>query len=135
MQRIAFWGLVGVALAVYALMLTWSLPTVSSAAGGLTPFDMRPGGYSLADANAFLTALSAAGADFYRTVQQRLDIVYPALIALTLGLSIAKLLPRGMGYWQWLAALVAVPIAVCDYLENHWVAVMIDAGPALLTPA
>lgn len=134
MQRIFFWGLVGLTLAVYAAMLGWSLPAVSAAASGLAPFDMRPGGYSFADAVTFLNALSEEGAAFYRNVQQRLDIAYPGLLALTLGWSIFAAAPRNLGSWRWLAGLVALPVAVFDYLENHAVAAMIEAGASGITP-
>jgi len=134
MHRLTYWGLFGLTLAVYALMLGWSLPTVSAAAGGLAPFDMRPGGYSHAEAMAFLSALTADGARFYLDVQQRLDIVYPALIALTLFFSIAAMAPRRLGRWRWALAIVALPIAIFDYLENHAIALMIAAGPRGLTP-
>ena len=134
MQRLMYWGLVGLTLAVYAVMLTWSLPTVSRAAGGLVPFDMRPGGSTHAEAVAFLSALTAQGTRFYLDVQQRLDIAYPALIALTLFLSIAAAAPGRLGRWRWALAGVALPIAAFDYLENHAVALMIAADPRRLGP-
>lgn len=134
MPRILFWGLFGLTLAIYAVMLGWSLPIVTNAAGGLAPFDMRPGGYSYADASAFLAALTAEGADFYRGIQHTLDLFYPGLLALTLFFAIAALLPRRIGAWRWVIALIALPAGVFDYLENHAVAQMIDDGAAGLTP-
>lgn len=133
MPRILFWGLFGLTLAIYAAMLGWSLPFIASAAGGLVPFDMRPGGYSLAEAYAFLDTLSSDGAEFYLNVQQKLDIAYPGLIALTLLFAIGALLPRGFGTWRWVVAAVALPVGVFDYLENHAVAQMIEAGSRGLT--
>lgn len=134
MPRILFWGLFSLTLATYAAMLGWSLPLIANAAGGLVPFDMRPGGYSFAEASAFLAALSADGAAFYRAVQQRLDLVYPGLLALTLYFAIAALLPRRIGGWCWVVAVIALPVGVFDYLENHAVAQMLDAGRSGLTP-
>lgn len=133
--RLAFWILVAVTLAVYAAMLFWSLPTVSEAAGGLAPFDMRPTGYSFEEAEAFLTAISPEGTTFYLKVQHTLDLAYPALLAATLFFAIAGLAPAGLGAWRWLLALVALPGAVCDYLENAAVSAMLTAGPDGLTPA
>ncbi len=129
-----FWGLFSLTLAIYAIMLGWSLPLVAASAGGLTPFDMRPGGYGFAEAHAFLAALSTEGAEFYRSVQQRLDLFYPGLIAGTLFFSVAALLPRRLGVWRWTLAVIALPVAVFDYLENHAIAAMIDVGTAGLTP-
>jgi membrane protease YdiL (CAAX protease family) len=134
MKRILYWGLFGLTLAIYVTMLGWSLPTVSAAAGGLTPFDMRPSGYSFAEAVAFLSALSDDGASFYLQVQQVLDIFYPGLLALTLFFAIAALLPSPWGHWRWLPAVAALPVAIFDYLENHAVAAMITAGANGVTP-
>ena len=61
MKVIVYWIVFAVTLAVYGTMLAWSLPTVAASAEGLMPFDMRPGGYSFAEAEAFLAALSAEG--------------------------------------------------------------------------
>jgi membrane protease YdiL (CAAX protease family) len=131
--RILFWGLFSLTLAIYAVMLGWSLPSIAAAAGGLVPFDMRPGGYSFTDAHAFLSALSSEGAEFYVSVQQKLDVAYPGLLALTLLFAIAALLPRRIGAWRWVVAAIALPVGVFDYLENHAVAQMIHAGAAGLT--
>ena len=133
MLRILFWGLFGLTLAIYAAMLGWSLPTVAAAASGLVPFDMRPGGYSFADAQAFLAALSSEGAGFYVNVQQKLDIAYPGLLTLTLFFAIAALLPYRLGAWRWLVATIALPVGAFDYLENHAVAQVIEAGATGLT--
>jgi hypothetical protein len=133
-RQIAFWVLFAVTLGVYLVMVAWSLPAVSDAAVGLAPFDMRPGGYSFDEAKAFLSALSPEGADFYRNVQQRFDLFYPALSAATLFFAIAVLAPKSWGVWRWVAALTAVPGAVGDYLENHAVAGMLALGADGITP-
>ena len=44
MRKWAFWILAGATLALYLTIVLWSLPTVTAGAGGLTPFDLRPGG-------------------------------------------------------------------------------------------
>ena len=130
MPRNLFWGLFSLTSAIYAAMLGWSLPIITAAAGGLVPFDMRPGGYSFADAHAFLAALTSEGAAFYVNVQQKLDLAYPGLLALTLLYAIAALLPHHIGAWRWVLAVIALPVGIFDYLENHVVAQMIEAGSA-----
>lgn len=133
MRKMAFWGLFGVTLAVYGTMLGWSLPKISDAAGGRVPFDMRPGGYSFAEALEFVSALTPDGANLYLNVQQKLDIAYPALFTLSVFFAITTLLPRQLGNWRWLMAATALPIALFDYLENHAIALMIKAGTRGLT--
>lgn len=127
-----FWAVVAATLAIYAVMLGWSLPAISDAAGGRAVFDMLPAGYSYAEAEAFLAALSPEGADFYLHVQHRLDLIYPALLAISTGWAMVRLAPR----WRWRAALLLVPIPgmVFDYLENRAVAAMLAAGADGLTP-
>ena len=130
-QRV-FWAVVAATLAVYAAMLAWSIPAISQAAGGRAIFDMLPAGYSYDEARAFLAALSPEGADFYLRVQHRLDLVYPALLAIASGWAMVRLAPR----WRWRLALLLVPVLgmVFDYLENRAVAVMLAAGADGLTP-
>ena len=128
------WILFAVTLTVYGVIVGWSLPVISHAAGGLTPFDLRPTGYSFEEAKAFLTALSADGQAFYLGVQQKLDALYPALIGATLFFAIYLLAPARLGYWRWVLALMAIPGTVFDYLENAAVAGMLNLGPDQLTP-
>jgi hypothetical protein len=132
-RRALFWALAAVTLAVYLAMVLWSLPRISAAAGGLAPFDLRPGGYSEAQARAFLALLGEDGARFYLAVQQRLDTAFPALSAATMAIAIVHLgrdLPRAA---RLAAAAVPVLGAAFDYLENAAVAVMLRAGANGLT--
>jgi hypothetical protein len=124
-----YWGVVALSLALYFTMIFWSLPLISSMAGGLVPFDMRPGGYTHVQAQVFLTALSAEGAQFYLNVQQLLDAAYPAALAIVLTFGA---LGMAAGRSKWLgriAAIAAVGGAAFDYLENAAVKVLLLAGP------
>lgn len=129
-----FWLLVVLTLGVYMTMLVWSIPAISAAAGGLPIFDMRPGGYSFAEARAFLAALTPEGAAFYTNVQHRLDMAYPVLLALTLFWSIIRLAPGRWGSVRWLLAATALPGMVFDYRENAAVAGLLEAGAGGITP-
>lgn len=133
-RRVAFWTLFAVTAAVYFIMIFWSLPRIATAAGGATPFDMRPLGYSFDEAKAFLGALTPDGAAFYLNVQHRLDAVYPALLAATLFFAIRALVPKSSPVARSIIALVALPGAACDYLENASVTAMLGAGASGLTP-
>jgi hypothetical protein len=132
---IAFWVLVAVTLAVYLVIVGWSLPRITAAAGGATPFDLRPFGYTFEEAKAFMTALSPDGTWFYIKIQHRIDLAYPALLGATLLFAFAYLLPRAWGTWRWvLAAVIAVPGTLFDYLENHFVVGLLKIGPQAITP-
>jgi hypothetical protein len=132
-RRVAFWALFAVTAVIYLVMILWSLPKISAAAGGVMPFDMRPLGYSFEEAQTFLGALTPEGSAFYLNVQHRLDTAYPALLTATLFFAIRALAP-GAGALQTLLALVALPGAVFDYLENISVTAMLNAGRSGLTP-
>ncbi len=126
MQRM-FWTFFAASGAVYLLMLFWSIPTITAAAGGLAPFDMRPLGYSAAEAQAFLTALSDEGRQFYLAVQLRLDLVYPALLGLMLITGYQRVFPAP---WATVFSVVALTMVSADYLENYMVAAMLRSGAA-----
>lgn len=100
---------------VYLLMLFWSLPGIAEHAGGLMPFDLRPTGYSVADAKAFLGALGPEGRALYLGPQAWLDLLFPALVALTFILSFKGLRAGAIGYVGSLAALAGSGF---DYAEN-----------------
>lgn len=132
MERLLFRVVVGATLALYALILLWSAPRIAAAAGGLPIFDLRPAGYSLDEARAFLAALDPAGRAFYRSVQLRLDAVYPVLFALTFAWAVLRMLPPGKG--RGLMILPPILAAAFDHVENALVARMLDAGAAGVAP-
>ena len=127
MSRIArlFWVLLGLTAIVYLVIVLWSLPIITRDAGGLTPFDLRPLGYDVDDAVAFLSALGETGLAQYQGAQRILDTIYPALMAATLVLAFARL-------FRWRTALafgvVTVLAAVFDYRENIAVADLLALG-------
>lgn len=132
-MRMTAWIAFAIAACIYGTMTVWTLPAISQAAGGLQPFDMRPGGYSFAEAQAFLAALSPQGRAIYLGPQQRLDLVYPAALALALGLSLYLLAPFNR-FLKGLLAMIPVLGMVFDYLENATVRAMLLAGPSALQP-
>lgn len=125
MRALMFWSVVVVTGIIYLVMVLWSLPKISGMAGGLPPFDLRPFGYSTAEARALLAALDDPAREFYLTVQQRLDLVFPGLLALSLVLSFRRLAPGALAM-----ALSAVVVAAagCDYAENAAVAGLLKAA-------
>ncbi|WJY22028.1 hypothetical protein QTA57_02280 [Fontisubflavum oceani] len=119
---IAYWVLVTVTLAVHLTMELWTLPKISCEAGGLVAFDLRPLGYDLAEAEAFLSALSEDGRALYLGLQHWLDRIFPLLLALVLGLPIWAL----SAGWPRSLRLTGVALAglgmAFDYAENARVA-------------
>lgn len=119
-----FWISFCLAGALYAVMALWSAPYLSVEADGLRMLDMRPLGYSYEQAQAYLNALSDEGRVFYLTVQHRLDMLYPALLALSFVFAFFWALS---GPLRWGLSAVAVLGAAADYLENMRVADLLRA--------
>lgn len=129
-----YWVLVAVTLILYLVLVLWSLPIVSNAAGGLVPFDLRPMGYSFDNAAEFIGSLSGEGMTFYLGTQHLLDMFYPAMMAAVLGLALWHL----SGNWPRMLRMILVTFPVvgmlADYLENAAVTRMLHAGVETLTP-
>ncbi|MGC9368987.1 MAG: hypothetical protein ACP5DX_05530 [Paracoccaceae bacterium] len=128
-RRAAYAALVIATLSLYAVMLLWSLPRITEAAGGLPAPDMRPAGYSHDEAVAFLSALDADARAFYLSVQHRLDAVYPLFLGLTLGLALWHLLRRAAWPLRAGALLLCAGVTAADWLENARVAALLRAAP------
>lgn len=118
------------ALIIYLLMVLGTLRHLSDLAMVL-PFDLRPTGYSQADAAGLLEALGEVGRQYYLTRQIPLDTVYPALLALTL---ISTLRWRAVRFGPTLITRIGEPLTVMaaafDYLENLGIVFMLLAGAA-----
>ena len=120
--------IIGLMLLNLAMMLVYSSPILISEAEGLWPFDMRIIGYSHEAATLYVNTITPEGRLFYLEVQQMLDTFYPALLALSLMVTLYRLAPK-------LPVLYLFPIsgALFDYYENASVAQILltnapDAG-------
>jgi hypothetical protein len=123
---------------LWAVMFFGPLAHLTQLAGGLTPFDIRPKGYSYAEARAFLEAIGEQGRRYYASPELVIDTFYPPLYAVSRGLALWWLtmpgrlredpLPLKVRY-----ALVAVPIlmASLDLFENGCIAVILWTWPDL----
>ena len=67
---------------MWAVMFFGPLEHLTDLAGGLTPFDIRPKGYSYAEAHALLEALGEQGRAFYANPELVIDTFYPPLCGL-----------------------------------------------------
>jgi len=127
-MRLLFWLMFAAMTGVYMTMALWSIPKIMQDAGGLLAFDMRPAGYSFAEASAFLGALSDEGRAFYLNVQHMLDSAYPALFAVVMVMAFKLLFT---GWARWGAMALALAGAGFDYMENAAVTLMLRAGGGL----
>jgi hypothetical protein len=123
---------------LWAIMFFGPLAELSRMAAGARPFDVRPAGYSLAEAQAFLTAIGGGGRRYYANPELLLDTLYPPLYAVSRGLALWWLTMPGRLRQRPLApgfrrALVAVPVAMAslDLIENGCIAIMLWTWPQL----
>lgn len=114
---------------IYLVMVLGTLKHLTDLAVVL-PFDLRPAGYSQADAAVLLEALGEAGRQYYLTRQIPLDTLYPSLLALTL---ISTLRWRAVRFGPTLMTRTGGPLAILaaafDYLENLGISTMLLTGP------
>lgn len=114
-MRVLVFALMFTTAGLYLTMVVWSLPYITAEADGLLPFDLRPFGYSVEQAEAFNNALSDEGRVFYLETQLLLDLVFPPMLALLLILV-------AFVFWQGLARWVIIALALltvtADLTEN-----------------
>lgn len=118
MSKSLTWMAAAGALASYLVLVGWFGPQVD--AGGLRPFDLRPFGYDLAEAEAFVAALTPEGRAAYLGPVRMTDTVFPLLMTLTF-----VLVSRRLG---WAALLPALAYGALDLAENAEVAALLRAS-------
>ncbi len=96
---------------------------------GFTIFDSHFGGYSVAEARDFLTALSEKQTQTYLGLFRTLDTVFPVLLALTLA-GVIWTQARAMH----VAVRAVIALSPCVYLgldlaENASIALLLVTGP------
>lgn len=130
--RRAFWISAALMLAGIAAILLWSAPRIE--AGGLEPFDTRTGGYTHADAVAFLAALTDTGRAAYLGPQRLADTVFPIGLLGVLAFGILIAFRRWSMPLAAVAALVPLGFFAFDMLENAAVAGLLRSGAEAITP-
>jgi len=125
-----------VSFVLWAVMVFGTLAHLAGIAEGADPFDLRPLGYGVGEARAFLKLLGDAGRAYYAHVQLTLDTIYPATYAVSRGLLLWWLTSPGrLGGRQWpllwRVAVLVPPVLTAgfDYLENARIAAMLAIGP------
>ncbi len=123
---------------LWAVMFFGPVAHLTHLAGGLTPFDIRPRGYSFAEAKVFLEAIGEQGRRYYASPELVIDTFYPPLYAISRGLALWWLTTPGRVREAPLplklrCALIAVPIlmASLDVIENGCIAGMLWTWPDL----
>lgn len=112
------------AMMVYTLMLTVTIPTLRMHMNGIEVFDLRPMGYTVEEGQAIINGISETGSQYYQQVQLPLDFIYPFLLTL-FSISFLKRLSTARPS---LKRVIWLPltILVFDYLENIGIYMMLN---------
>ena len=134
------WVVTAAAVAIYAYMMSVTLPHLAEMSGGLTVFDLRAGGYDFETARTLIANLGIDGRQYYQGVQHLLDSIYPPLLALTVIFWMWRFAPRWRAVgWPlpnpvlWTLMGIAALAAVFDLIENAMVGQMLSLGAEGLT--
>lgn len=122
-----------VTMAVYAVILLYTIPAVLANAPEMQLFDMSPGGYSLEYAVGLLDAIGVEGRQTYAALQLPVDFVYPGLFAVTYTLLLIWLFNKGFAQQSVIFYFAFVPTVagIFDYLENVGIIMMLRSYPEL----
>lgn len=120
-------------MAVYLVMLSYSIPAVSAHTPELPIFDLSPLGYSFDYANELLVALGAEGRNLYLSTQLPLDFIYPGLFSITYSLLLVWLFGKTFSgnSKAYYFAFVPFLAGIFDYVENVFIIKMISSFPDL----
>ena len=121
------------AMAVYLLMLLYTIPKVESFAPGRTLFDLSPSGYSYQYAKSLLESLGEQGRSVYLYQQLPADFLYPGLFAVSCSLLLTWLFAKSFKANSKMFYIAIVPAlgGLFDYLENVSIVLMIKSFPGL----
>jgi hypothetical protein len=125
--RPLLWLLPLACVASYAVLILYLAPLLSAQTGGGVPFDLRPLGYSLGEARAYLAGFTPAGTELYLGPIRLNDTAFPILFTVTLCLPLI-----GRGQLWFLPALI---YGMADLAENLAVARLLRIGPEVQAEA
>ncbi|MCI5144957.1 MAG: hypothetical protein D3923_05365 [Candidatus Electrothrix sp. AR3] len=121
------------AMAIYFVMVFYTIPQVEAYAQGMKLFDLSPLGYSFEYASELLQALGNEGREKYLYRQLPLDFLYPGLFAVSCTLLLTWLFLKTSENKSKIFYLCLVPAiaGVFDYLENICVVHILWSYPSI----
>jgi hypothetical protein len=121
-----YWTFFAATAVVYAALFYVAEIKLKQMSGGLQAFDFRIGGYSHADAQEFLYALTPGGTEHYLNVVQAIDTLFPAMLTAVLSIGIYHLSGQLNRYRR--LVLSAAPLAYIgfDFWENELISQMLQ---------
>ncbi|MCP4704040.1 MAG: hypothetical protein GY865_05480 [candidate division Zixibacteria bacterium] len=120
-----------ITLAIYSLMLFYTIPNIMIHSDGMELLDMQPTGYSAEYAKSLFENLGEKGREYYLFRQIPVDMLYPLLFAITYSLLLIFLFRRAFSPVSKIHYFSLVPIlgGLFDYLENFGIIFMLLIYP------
>ena len=120
-----------ITMAVYLVILLYTIPAVTAQAPEMKLFDMSPGGYDLLYAKKLLNSIGPAGRETYIKRQLPIDFIYPGLFAVTYTLMLVWLFAKRFdgNSKVFFLALVPAIAGLFDYFENIGIIIMLSSYP------
>lgn len=118
-------------LGVYISMLLFSIPQVMRYSNGMKILDLMPMGYDTEYVSELFENLGVVGREVYLVPQLLLDMIYPALFAITYSLILTFVFERAFFSKSRIQKWSILPffVGACDYLENIGIIVMLNIYP------
>lgn len=117
---------------LYFIMLFVTIPLLTFYADGAEILDLRPLGYTAEYARTLFAKIGLYGREFYLYRQIPLDMIYPALFAVSYSLLLTYLFNKTFNKENKIHYLTVVPIfaGLFDYLENIGIIIMLSTFPS-----
>jgi len=122
-----------ITMAVYLVIIFYTIPAVTTQAPEMKLFDMSPGGYDLIYAEELLKSIGPVGREAYMKRQLPIDFIYPCLFAVTYALMLVWLFRKRFNEKSrvFLLALIPALAGLFDYFENFGILLMLRSFPNL----
>lgn len=128
-KNVLFW--VVITQIVYWTMLLFTIPKVMHYSNGMKILDIMPTGYTAAYAQKLFETLGQPGRHVYLFQQLPLDMIYPALFAISYSLLLTCLFKKILPSESKVKYLSVIPFlgGLFDYLENIGIITMLNIYP------
>jgi len=111
------------AMIVYVIMMTYSLPKIQEETNGIQAFDLRPSGYTVLEGQRILDSISDEGRSIYQFIQLPMDFFFPLFFFLFL-FNILGAMFEGTRLFE--LRWFTITVMVFDYLENIGIYVLLN---------
>jgi len=116
---------------IYIIMLSITIPKLTSISGDLKILDMLPMGYDVAYVKTLFETLGDEGRNYYLFRQLPLDMIYPALFAISYFMIMVYFLKKlkRLDTSYFYLCLLPLIAGIADYLENFGIIMLLKSHP------